>query len=67
MPALRPIACLPQALIDAGYQDPGVEFLIEAAQAGWISGEQDENGCWHFDPRYLRIIAESLMLEPVAA
>ncbi len=67
MPQLQPLTFLPHALIEAGYESPGYQALFEAALAGWIPAEQCENGRWSFDPAHLRFIAESLMLEPVAA
>lgn len=67
MPELEPITFLPHALIEAGYESPGYQTLFEAVQAGWIPAEQGENGRWFFDPAHLGFIAESLMLELIAA
>ncbi len=67
MSQLRPLTSLPQALEDAGYKSLGYESILEAAQAGWIPAEQGDNDQWLFDPAYLRFMADSLMLEPVAA
>ena len=67
MPQLLPLTSLPQALEDAGYKSLEYESILEAAQAGWIPAEQGDNDKWLFDPAYLRFIAESLMLETVAA
>ena len=67
MAQLQPLTFLPHALIEAGYQSLGYQSLLEAAQAGWIPAEQGDNGRWVFDLADLRFIADSLMLEPIAA
>ena len=67
MADLKPLTILPRALSEAGFESPGYQSLSEAAQEGWIPAEQSENGRWLFDPANLRFIAQSLMLEQVAA
>ena len=67
MADLQPLTFLPHALIEAGYESPGYQALVEAAQAGWIPAEQGGKGRWFYDPADLRFIAESLVLEQVAA
>lgn len=67
MPQRQPLTYLPHALVAAGYESPGYQALVEAAQAGWIPAERADNGRWFYDAAHLRFIAESLMLEPAAA
>ena len=67
MAELQPLTFLHDALIEAGYESPGYQSLFEAVQAGWIPAEQGGKGRWFFDPANLRFIAESLMLDPLAA
>ena len=67
MAELQPLTFLPHALIEAGYQSPGYQHLFDAALEGWIPAEHCGNGRWVFDPANLRFMAESLMLEPLAA
>ena len=67
MAELQPLTFLPHALIDAGYQSPGYQHLFEAASQGWIPAEHKGNGRWVFDPADLGFIADSLMLERLAA
>jgi hypothetical protein len=67
MAQLHPLTFLRHALIEAGYQSPEYVSLLEAAQAGWIPAEQGDSGQWVFDLADIRFIADSLMLEPIAA
>lgn len=67
MAQLKPLTTLPCALIETGYNSPGYQALLEAAQAGWIPAEQDENGQWVFNLADLRFISGSLMLERIVA
>ena len=67
MAELQPLTFLSQALIEAGYKSPGYQPLFEAASQGWIPARPTGNGRWVFDPADLTFIAESLMLDPIAA
>ena len=67
MDQLRSLSTLRQQLFEAGYKSPEYQFLLDAAQAGWIPATQGDGGQWVFDIADIHFIADSLMLETRAA
>lgn len=58
----KPLATLPRALADAGYNPPSYPKVHRAAAGVVIPAERSETGRWSYDPADLDKIAQALSL-----